>query len=218
MEKKFALIIPAAGEGLRLGTDTGKAFLDLDGMPMVCRTMERFNNIDLIAQRIVAVRPDDIEIAGEHLEQYDAVIVEGGVLRQDSVMAALSAVQCEYAVIHDAARPFVSENLIRRVLEAALATGAAIAAVPVTDTIKSVKDGLITETIPRNRLWAAQTPQAFGTDLLRTALKKVQKQKIEVTDDAAPVEMLPHPIQIVEGEHENIKITTWEDLERARKS
>lgn len=216
MKDEFTLIIPAAGEGRRLGGDTAKAFVDLAGAPMICRTMERFDGAAFIAQRVVAVRPGDVEAARKHLTKWDVTVVEGGALRQHSVAAALRETRCAYVAIHDGARPFISQDLIRRVLEAALRTGAAIAAVPVTDTIKRVENGLIRETVSRDCLWAAQTPQAFRTDLIRRALMGIDGQGIEVTDDARLVEMLGHTVRIVEGERENIKITTPEDLERAR--
>ena len=214
MKENFTLIIPAAGLGRRLGADTAKAFVDLGGAPMLCRTMERFDDIESIAQRIVAVRADDVDTARKHLEKWDVTVLEGGALRQDSVAAALSAAQCDYVAIHDGARPFVSRNLIQRVLEGALETGAAVAAIPVTDTVKRAENDSIAETIPRNGLWAAQTPQAFHTDLLRRAFDGIQGA--EVTDDARLVETTGHPVRIVEGERGNIKITTPEDLEEAR--
>ena len=216
MKENFSLIIPAAGLGRRLGADTAKAFVDLGGMPILCRTMERFDGIELIAQRIVAAGPGDVDTARRHLEKWDVTVVEGGALRQNSVAAALSAAQCTHVAIHDGARPFVSRSLIQRVLEAALKTGAAIAALPVTDTVKRVENGLIAETIPRDCLWAAQTPQAFHTDLLREAFGRIHGKGMEVTDDARLVEMAGHPVRVVEGECENIKITTPEDLEEAR--
>ncbi len=216
MKEDFSLIIPAAGLGRRLGADTAKAFVDLGGVPMLCRTMERFDGIELIAQRIVAVGPDDIDTARRHLEKWDVTVVERGALRQDSVAAALSAAQCTHVAIHDGARPFVSRSLIQRVLEVALRTGAAIAALPITDTVKRMENGLIAETIPRSCLWAAQTPQAFRADLLREAFRRIHGKGMEVTDDARLVEMAGHPVRTVEGERENIKITTPEDLEEAR--
>jgi len=215
MKENFTLIIPAAGLGRRLGADTAKAFVDLGGVPMLCRTMERFDDIELIAQRVVAVGPGDVDTARRHLEKWDVTVVEGGKLRQDSVAAALSVAQCDYVTIHDGARPFASEDLIRRVLGSALKTGAAIAAIPVTDTVKRAEDNIISETISRDGLWTAQTPQAFRTDLLRRAFDGIT-QGAEVTDDARLVEMGGHPVCIVEGEQQNIKITTPEDLEGAR--
>ncbi len=217
MKENFTLIVPAAGLGRRLGADTAKAFVDLGGVPMLCRTMERFDDIELIAQRIVAVGRSDVDTARRHLEKWDVTIVEGGALRQDSVAAALSAAQCDYVAIHDGARPFVSRSLIQRVLEAALETGAAIAALPVTDTVKRTENNIIAETIPRDCLWTAQTPQAFRADLLRDAFKRIRGKGIGVTDDARLVEMAGHPVRVVEGERENIKITTPEDLEEARR-
>lgn len=216
MKGNFTLIIPAAGLGRRLGADTAKAFVDLGGAPMLYRTMERFDGIELIAQRVVAVAPGDVDAARRHLEGWDTIVVEGGTRRQDSVAAALSAAECDHVAIHDGARPFVSTDLIQRVLGVALETGAAIAAIPVTDTVKRAGDNIILETISRDGLWAAQTPQAFRTDLLRRAFDGIPRGA-EVTDDARIVEMAGHPVRIVEGDQENIKITTPEDLEEARR-
>ncbi len=245
-KENFALILPAAGRGRRLGADTAKVFVDLGGIPMLCRTMERFDGIELITQRIVAVRSCDVESARIHLAKWDVTVVEGGKTRQDSVAAALSAVRCTHVAIHDGARPFVSRELIQRVLEAALGTDAAIAALPLTDTVKRTgtctgSRNIIIETIPRDHLWAAQTPQAFRTDLLRKAFEKYRGHKQigdmyrksrgeaegsgtcprklgspEVTDDARLVEMAGYSVHIVEGERKNIKITTPSDLEEAR--
>ena len=214
MSMEFTLMIPAAGQGRRLGKDTSKAFVDLEGMPMICRTLQAFDSCDLIHERIVAVRDSDIQHAQDILP--GCTVVAGGDKRQDSVLSTLSRASCEYVVIHDAARPFVSALLINEVLARAVETGAAIAALPVTDTIKRAEQGIIRETIPRASLWAAQTPQAFRTELLREALEIVNERDVDVTDDAQVLELLHHPVHIVEGNEGNMKITTPSDLARAR--
>ena len=217
MKDTFTLIVPAAGEGCRLGADTSKAFVDLAGEPLVCRTMERFDGVTRITQRIVAVMACDMEAAAEHLSRFDVKIVEGGRLRQDSVRAALSQAECPYVAVHDAARPFISQDVIEQVLDETVRSDAAIVASSVTDTIKRVQDGEIAETVPRSSLRAAQTPQAFRTDLLRKAFEAAEQADLEATDDAQLVEKLGVTVTIVEAQGENMKITTPEDLDRARR-
>jgi 2-C-methyl-D-erythritol 4-phosphate cytidylyltransferase len=214
-KRTFTLIIAAAGEGRRLGADTAKAFVDLGGVPMLIRTLERFDGIPRIAETVVAVRPGDTEQAQACLADREATVVEGGDRRQDSVRAALSAAASEYVAVHDAARPFVTRELIEKVLDETAEHDAAIAATPVTDTIKQADAGSILRTVPREDLWAAQTPQAFRTDILRNAFEKAGGVTA-VTDDAQLVEALGIPVRIVAAGPENFKITTPEDLERAR--
>jgi 2-C-methyl-D-erythritol 4-phosphate cytidylyltransferase len=215
MKHQFTLIIPAAGEGRRLGAGTSKAFVDLGGSSMLVRTMERFDGVSGIADRVVAVRPCDVESARSCLDRWDVAVVEGGSRRQDSVRAGLYAAKSEYVAIHDAARPFVPRNLIERVLHEAVEHGAAIAAAPVTDTIKQAEGDSILRTVPRDGLWAAQTPQAFETEILRRAFESAGGS-LDVTDDSQLVEALGIPVRIVPAGPENLKITTPEDLERAR--
>jgi 2-C-methyl-D-erythritol 4-phosphate cytidylyltransferase len=210
----FTLILAAAGEGRRLGAATAKAFLPLGGRPMLEHTMERFDGAGRITERVVAVRPGDVDRARSCLARWEPTIVEGGRRRQDSVKAALDAAAAEYVVVHDAARPFVSGELIERVLDEAERTGAAIAAVAVTDTVKQVQDGAIVRTVPRGDLWAAQTPQAFKTSILREAFARA-REDAEATDSAQLVEALGLPVRIVPASAGNGKITSPEDLARA---
>ncbi len=144
-----------------------------------------------------------------------AVVCEGGERRQDSVWQGLRAAgDVELVAIHDAARPLVSGSLIEACFAAASAEGAAIAAVPVRDTVKmGTEDGHVAATVDRNGLWAAQTPQAFRTALLRLAYEALGS---DVTDDAAALEKMGHPVKLVQGDPFNFKLTTREDLDVAR--
>ena len=214
-KRTFALIIAAAGEGRRLGENTAKAFVDLDGMPMLLRTLARFDGIPRITETVIAVRPGDVERAHACLAGREVTVVEGGSRRQESVRAALSAATAEYVAVHDAARPFVTRDLIEQILDEAVENGAAIAAIAVTDTIKQADGGRIVRTVPREDLWAAQTPQAFATDILRRAFESTAGSAT-ATDDAQLVEALGVPVRIVAAGPENFKITMPEDLARAR--
>ncbi|MFH1015911.1 MAG: 2-C-methyl-D-erythritol 4-phosphate cytidylyltransferase, partial [Chloroflexota bacterium] len=135
----------------------------------------------------------------------------GGERRQDSVAAGLKLTgKCDWVVIHDGARPFVTIDLIERGLEAAKETGAAIAAVPVTDTIKEAgEDSIVRQTLPRQNLWAVQTPQVFRIDIITEAYRRARG---DVTDDAMLVEQMGHKVKVFMGSYDNIKITTPEDL------
>jgi 2-C-methyl-D-erythritol 4-phosphate cytidylyltransferase len=204
---KVAAVIPAAGRGVRLGGAAPKQYLPLAGVPI----------IDAV---VVVVPPgDESRCRCEAVEPYGFVkvraIVPGGASRQESVARGLDAVEddASYVVVHDAARPLVSEGLIRRVVEAAAMTGAALAAVPVTDTLKRrVAAGGMLTTVDREGLWAAQTPQAFRTSLLREALARAATEGFVGTDDASVVERLGAAVALVEGEAFNLKITRAEDL------
>lgn len=138
---------------------------------------------------------------------------DGGMERQDSVRACLEAIPpCGVVLVHDAARPFISQDVITRLVETANTCGAAIAAVPVKDTIKKADNGIITETVDRNALWMVQTPQAFTYELILKAAKAAVEDGFLGTDEAMLVERLNHPVQIVESTYENVKMTTPEDL------
>ena len=141
--------------------------------------------------------------------------VAGGIERQDSIFNALRVLpeECEWVIVHDGVRPFVSLQLLQETLDAARQTGAAITAVPVTDTIKQVRRQLVAATIPRDNLWLVQTPQVFRKDIILQAYREARRHGWTGTDDASLVEQLEIPVQVVQGERSNIKITTPEDLE-----
>jgi len=221
---RAAAIIPAAGRGSRIGFKTPKTFIDLGGQPLLARTIAIF----AASRRIALIQP---VLPRTHLARFRSGIVEhftwstcrpavaGGRERQDSVAAGLRALpeDIDYVVIHDGARPFATTALVERVLAAARRYGAALAAVPVYDTLKRVTPDLFLDgTVDRRALWLAQTPQAFSVGLLREAHAQAHAAGLEATDDAALVEALGHPVRVVLGSTLNFKITTREDLALAR--
>ena len=213
-----AAIIAAGGQGLRLGADVPKQFLDLgDGSVMLGRSIDAFVKAQCVAEIVVAL-PPDISLAPPDSHKPVTAVV-GGARRQDSVAHAFAAVSdaADVIVIHDAARPFVSVDLIERTVQAAYQHGAAIAALPATDTVKQVGAGnprIISGTLPRDTIVLAQTPQAFRRDILSRAL--AGPADTEATDEAMLAERAGFPVFVVEGEASNFKITTPVDLSEAR--
>jgi 2-C-methyl-D-erythritol 4-phosphate cytidylyltransferase len=226
---RIAAILPAAGLGTRMGAETPKQFLELDGVPIVVLSVRRIAACDLVTDIIVATRADGIAkleewIRGEKLRQ-KVRVVRGGDLRQDSVAAALEEVanDTELVLVHDAVRPFVTREQIARVIEEARRYHAAILGIPAMDTVKEVKRAslpedvaLITATIPRERVVLAQTPQVFSTKLLKEAFARAQADGVSASDEAGLVERLGHDVHVVLGSERNIKITKPADMELAR--
>jgi len=212
--QKIAAIIVAAGEGKRMG-GVDKVFATLDGESILIRATRPFQECKLIDQIVVVVSGDNENrcrriVTGKEWSKVSDVCI-GGKRRQDSVAEGLKRLKgYEWVVIHDGARPLVTLDLIERGLEAAQETGAAAAAVPVTDTIKEVDDsGIVSQTPPRRNLRAVQTPQVFRFDILQIAH---QQDCGDVTDDASLVENMGHKVKLYEGSYDNIKITTPADL------
>jgi len=213
-----SVIIVAAGSGIRLGVGEPKAFVKLHGRPILHYSLATLAKLPQVAEVVVAIptgmekRTRD-EVARAGLE-VPVKITPGGHERQDSVRAALALTSSEaqVIVIHDAARPFADATLFRRCLEAAFARGAAIAAIPVADTLKRVADGAIVATVKRAGLYQAQTPQAFQRRLLVAAHERAVRERIVATDDADLVEQIGGTVEIVEASALNLKITTRSDL------
>jgi 2-C-methyl-D-erythritol 4-phosphate cytidylyltransferase len=213
------LILAAAGSGSRFGAEIPKQFASLDGKPVFLRALEPFY---AFASEIVVVVPEEwtTEVA-EAIAGIDAeariVVQQGGDHRQRSVRLGLLRLgpDIEWVLVHDAARPFVSSGLIRKVLELARRTEAAIPAVPVHDTVKEVESETVVGTVDRSRLRLAQTPQAFRRSLLERAFAAAESDGFLGTDESSLVERLGEPVGVVEGELANIKITQRADL-RAR--
>jgi len=206
-----------------VGGSRPKQFRPLGEMPLLANTLAVFQSSALIDEIVLIVPPGDEDVCRREIVDRYALskvtrIVPGGASRQESVAGGLRAVAPDVSLvlIHDAARPFVTADLIRRVLEAAASSGAAIAAIPVVDTLKrrsSPSAGAVT--IERDGVWAAQTPQAFHRSLLVQAFAQAAADGFTGTDDASLVERLGHPIALVDGHPANLKITTAEDLEFA---
>jgi 2-C-methyl-D-erythritol 4-phosphate cytidylyltransferase len=226
---RIAAILPAAGLGTRMGAETPKQFLELDGVPIVILSVRRIASCDLITEIIVATRADGIakleeRIAAEKFKQ-KVRVVRGGDSRQESVAAALNEVanDTELVAVHDAVRPFVTREQIARVIEEARRCRAAILGIPAMDTVKEVKRAslpedvaLITATIPRERVVLAQTPQVFATKLLKEAFARAEADGVAASDEAGLVERIGHDVHVVLGSERNIKITKPADMELAR--
>lgn len=213
-------IVPAAGLGIRMGGAVRKQFRPLGGLPLLVHSLRVFESSPVIEAVVLAVPEADLGYCRTHIVDPHGFtkvtqIVAGGQERQDSVRRALAMVdeRIGLVVIHDAVRPFVTEAMIRQVVEAARADGAAIIALPMRDTVKQVGgDRLIERTVDRKPLWLAQTPQAFRRDWLAEAHRKAQAEGVAATDDAYLLEWMGHPVRVVEGSGENIKVTRPEDL------
>src|SRR5215210_3078275 len=201
-------IVPAGGSGERLGAERPKAFVVLAGKPLVDWSVEA---LEPICDRVVVAAPRGQRAEGRGQR------VDGGPSRSASVRnAVLAAPEADVFVVHDAARPFVTEGLVRRCLGALEGFDGAIAAAPVTDTVKEAGgDGRVTRTLDRSRLWAIQTPQAFRADVLRRALDVDERTLALASDDASLVEAAGGSVRVVEAPRENLKVTRPADLRLA---
>ena len=217
--KYCGAVIVAAGTASRMG-GIDKVMAQLDGEPMICRTVRAFQNCDAIKEIVIVTREDLIIPIGDLCRDFDKVkaVVSGGKTRDESVGHGLNALSKEVklAAIQDGARPLVTFEVIDRTVRAANSYGAAAPAVPVKDTIKVVQGGIVKETPDRSRLQAVQTPQVFDIQLLRAALKKAKDDKAQITDDCSAVERMGMSVKIVEGDEQNIKVTTPMDLKIAQ--
>ena len=223
MEKKLIAIVPAAGAGKRLGLGINKAFALLRGAPLVVHCLRMLEQTALVQRAVVVLAPFELEYGRALLAQYQKEyfpalpfsVVAGGKERQDSVANALATIHEDdcYIAVHDGARPFAGREVFLRTLAAAEEHGAAIAAVPVKDTIKVINEaGEVVDTPVRSTLQAVQTPQIFSARLLKAAYAHLKAQPAAVTDDASVVELLGQKVVVALGRYENIKITTPEDL------
>ena len=217
--KYCGAVIVAAGSASRMG-GIDKVMAELDGEPMVVKSVRAFQECDAIREIVVVTRPDLIVPIRDLCSGFDKVtaVVAGGKDRPASVSNGLVALsdKVKLAAIHDGARPLISWQVIDRAVRAANTYGAAAPAIPVKDTIKVVQGGIVKETPERKHLYAVQTPQVFDFDLLRGALKKAALDKAEITDDCSAVERMGMSVKIVEGDERNLKITTPIDLTIAK--
>jgi 2-C-methyl-D-erythritol 4-phosphate cytidylyltransferase len=215
----ISAVIVAAGQGTRMGLGVDKLFLELNGCPIVAHTWRRFDETRCVDELLMVVRegmqPAFTALAEKYQFRKPFRLVAGGKERQNSVWNGLEALspQAEIVAIQDAARPCTSEALIAATVVAARETGAAVAAQPVTDTIKESRDGkLIERTLERSRLWAVQTPQTFRVEIIRRALSEVRRRDLLVTDDTAACELIGQPVRLVLSPQPNPKVTRPEDL------
>ncbi|SEH27578.1 2-C-methyl-D-erythritol 4-phosphate cytidylyltransferase [Selenomonas sp. KH1T6] len=214
-----SVIFPAAGQGSRMKAGKNKVLLELGGKPILLRTLESFSRLDEVRELIVVTGRQEMEEVRAILEGTRGLkpwqLVEGSTERQYSIRNGLNCVSEEagLVLVHDAARPLITAEVIRRVIEGAKEFGGAIAAVPEKNTVKIVDDnGMVVSTPPRKSLWAVQTPQGFRKDILLEANDRAEAEGFLGTDDASLVERLGRPVKVVEGDYRNIKLTTPEDM------
>jgi 2-C-methyl-D-erythritol 4-phosphate cytidylyltransferase len=216
--KYCGAVIVAAGSASRMG-GIDKVMAMLGGEPMVVRTVRQFQNCDAIREIVIVTREDLLIPISDLCHGFDKVkaVVVGGRSRDESVWQGLNALsdRVKLVAVQDGARPFADWQMIDRVVRAANTYGAAAPAIPVKDTIKVVKGGIVSSTPDRSQLQAVQTPQVFDFDLLRGALQKAKADGAAITDDCSAVERLGMSVRIVEGDERNIKITTPLDLKIA---
>ncbi|MBE5103687.1 MULTISPECIES: 2-C-methyl-D-erythritol 4-phosphate cytidylyltransferase [Priestia] len=214
---KYEIIVLAAGQGKRMKAGRNKQFLTIQNVPLIIHTLQKFEQDPWCSGIVLVVNEKEVEIFEELLIEYPIQKVQsltvGGDERQHSVYNGLKSLkQAQMILIHDGARPFVQQNTIHELVEKAASDKAAVLAVPVKDTIKRVEQGTVIETVERSSLWAIQTPQAFLFDVVMDAHEKAKTNEYLGTDDASLVERAGQKVSIVEGNYDNIKLTTPEDL------
>lgn len=217
-----SVVIVSAGRGSRMKTDVNKQFLKIGDKEVVAHTIDKFYNNKNIGEIIIVVREDEKEFFQENIiNKYgykNIKIAFGGKERQDSVYNGLKQLdeKCKIVLIHDGARPFVTNEIIEKSIECAKECNSAIVGVPVKDTIKIVnEDNEVCDTPNRSTLWSIQTPQVFDYSLIIKAHEKAKYDKYYGTDDSMLMEYLGYNVKVVEGSYNNIKITTPEDLKIA---
>ena len=215
----ISAIIVAAGKGTRMGANVDKLWLEVAGRPVIAHTWRQFNDAACVDEIILVVRdgmqPHFTELAEKYHFQKPFRLVVGGAERQDSVWNGLLvlSLRSEIVAIQDAARPCTSADLIAATIAAARETGAAVAAQPVTDTIKETADGkIISRTVDRSKLWSVQTPQTFRVEVIRRAISAAREQGLNLTDDTAACELIGQPVQLVKAATPNPKVTVPADL------
>ena len=214
-----SVIFPAAGQGKRMGLGFNKIFTELSGKPILIQTLLTFSRCDCVDELIIAVDINEMEIIRKVLSKIPKLkpykIVAGGSERQYSVYNGLMAVDpaSDIVLVHDAARPLISETVIQNVINEVMISGSAVCAVPVKDTTAEINEMGFIERVPdRNKLWAIQTPQGFKKEILIEAHKKAQEDNFLGTDESSLVRRTSHAVKLVMGDYNNIKVTTPTDL------
>lgn len=211
-------VIVAAGSAQRMGAD--KVMLELGCMPVLARTLLAFQNCDAIDEIIVVTRMEKVEEVASLCKKYGVTkagkVIRGGKTRMESALAGVSEVRsnAKLIAIHDGARPFVTDEVIRRTVDAAAAYMSAVPVIRSTDTLKAIdEDGLITGSVDRERTVRVQTPQVFNADLIKGALTKAVSDGLTLTDDCSAIEIMGIKTHTVDGDEDNIKLTTPRDIQ-----
>ena len=214
-EAFVSAIIVAAGQSRRMGGDTSKQFILIDGVPVIVRTLKAFEIAERIREVVIAARQEDIPQMYALIQDYEITkvkqIITGGETRQESVFRAIAQVDenADFLAIHDGARPLIRPQEIDLAVSAAVEHGAAALGVPVKDTVKQVDaDGKIVDTPERSTLWAVQTPQVFSRALYLRAAEQAGEAAAQLTDDCQLIERTGAPVYLVRGAYANLKITT----------
>lgn len=211
-------VIVAAGTSKRMNDGADKLYVHLSGRPLLAWTISRFESTEIIDEIIVVAREDEVAKVKEMTKSEGfakvSSVVKGGEYRQQSTRNGLNAISNDSKVvlIHDGARPLIRTSDIKRIVESAEEYGAALLAVPSKDTVKEVRNGMVTQTLPRETVWLAQTPQGFRKELLQEAFSSAEEEGYIGTDEASLVERIGKDVAIVEGHSSNIKVTVTSDI------
>lgn len=208
----YSAIVLCAGRGSRTGLQYNKMFYKIDHKTIYEMTMSVFLNDERCKQVVVVCKDEERDDFASLIQDPRITFTQGGKERQDSVFEGLKKVTEDYVLIHDGARPYLKKDLIDRILVCLETHDACLPMVKCKDTIKRVIDGKVIETLKREELYQAQTPQSFRTSLIYQAYDEAIRTHQQVTDDASVVELLHHDVYVVEGDYDNIKVTTKEDL------
>ncbi len=219
---RITAIVPAAGRGVRLDPSMPKQFIEIEGKPILIHTLSALERVDRIDDIIVSAHSSEITLIKKLIQGFGikrvTEVVAGGTERTLSVRNAFNRIKsADYVLIHDAVRPFITDQAFIDIINAGILHHAVISAIPVTDTVKLIdKDNMITMNVDRNGLWLAQTPQVFHYNVLAEAYRKYDKHPVDVTDEAGIVELAGIKVKVVAGSTLNIKITTEADLKLGR--
>ncbi|MGE7907913.1 2-C-methyl-D-erythritol 4-phosphate cytidylyltransferase [Peribacillus sp. NPDC094092] len=212
----YEVVIPAAGQGKRMKAGKNKLFIELSGIPIIVYTLRVFEEDPDCRGIILSINPAEKDYFSQLIAAYGLKkvkkLVMGGKERQQSVYNGLQHAGEEIILVHDGARPFINHGQISELTTAASLHGGAVIAVPVKDTIKKASNNKVVETVERASLWAVQTPQAFRVSILKSAYEQAEAEAFLGTDDASLLERIGEQVVIIEGNYDNIKITTQEDL------
>jgi len=217
VKKTFGAVIAAGGTGTRFGTDTPKQFVDLCGIPVIAHTIKHFENCKAITSIVIVAHKDYIVFCNDVVKHFGfskiSAIIEGGDTRQQSVFKGIKALDTDYVLIHDAARPVISDELVSLCCKEVATSGACAVGKKVVDTVKYSEDGkYISSTVDRSHLWQIQTPQCFEKDIILKCHKNAVFEKFTATDDCMLVENYDVKVKLIECDSSNIKLTNAVDL------
>jgi 2-C-methyl-D-erythritol 4-phosphate cytidylyltransferase len=214
-KQPFSVILLAGGKGIRMCSNVPKQFMLLDAKPIILYSFELFASLPETTEIIVVCETAYRSIFQNKNHRVNIQFADPGSRRQDSVYNGFKMIdpKAKFVCIHDGARPFLTHEIVYRTLQAAAEVGAAAAGMPIKFTVKECEENcLVKNTPPRSRIWEIQTPQIIKPHLLKQGFEKAIQAGLTVTDDVSLVELIPHPVKLVEGGHDNIKITTPEDF------